>query len=178
MSYDVISTDPAVQAHYELCRSKGTSHNLAMIFATRRAPGSLSDREFFAGRGTLSDQFRGDERTLDLLVAEAKNKGYSPSPNDVYVSALANDFGDPLAFVPAAGGRGHVKKVCEMRGHGCEGLVSVKPSGMIDPPQNGPRLAEDIVADGVAAEIRKNPDLASRREEVREAFIERHAPPE
>lgn len=174
---------PTQHARYRHCLriSKG-NHKYALRMVQGNyfapAPGTLSDREFFAGRGTLADQFQGDEQTLKLLVAEAQRRGYTPGPNDVYTPTLARDFGDPLAFVPPTGGRGHIKKVCEMRGDECQGLVNVKSREMVGPSKqdDGPPLAEDIVTEGVAAEIRQNPDLVTRKAEVREAFIERHAP--
>jgi hypothetical protein len=64
-----------------------------------------------------------------------------------------------------------------MRGDGCQGLVNVKASEVGPPKQDdGPPLAEDIIQDGVRDEIRRDPGLVTRQEEVREAFIERHAP--
>lgn len=141
-----------------------------------RPPGALTDRELFAGHGRLADQFDGDPVGFRAVIDGAHARGYNPNPNDVYLPTLADDIGDPAAFVPASGGRGHIKKVCEARGDECHGLVNVKPVRFDPPPDAGPPLAEDIVQEGVADEIRHDPSLASKREQVQKAFVERHAP--
>lgn len=141
-----------------------------------RPPGAVTDREFFANRGTLADQFDGDPEGLKAVVAGARARGYNPSASDVYLETLADDIGDPAGFVPASGGRGHIKKVCEARGDECRGMVNVKPVRFDPPPDAGPSLAEDIIQEGVADQIRHDRSLASKREQVQEAFVERHAP--
>jgi hypothetical protein len=79
------------------------------------------DTYFFAGKGTLADQFKGSEDQLEYLVAQAKRKGYNPNPNDVYTPALAQYPGDPAAFVPPSGGLNHIKHICEERDLSCGG---------------------------------------------------------
>ena len=44
-------------------RKQGASHNIAAMTAMQAAPGSLTDREFFAGMGTLDQQFARASRT-------------------------------------------------------------------------------------------------------------------
>lgn len=132
---EIVSDNPLTQAFYEEMRSRGESHNMAELLALRQFPGTMTDREFFEGQGTLADQFKGDEAMLNTIIERARSKGYNPNPNDVYVSALANDVGDPLAFVPPTGGRGHIQKVCEKRGTSCHGAVEVKGRQ----PENDPR---------------------------------------
>lgn len=129
MIYPIISADPAVQAHYELCRGKGTSHSLSVIFATGKAPGAVTDKEFFAGHRTLGDQFSGEEEVFQQLVDTAEKNGRKPHYTDHYVSALAAYPGDPEAFVPASEGRGHVKRVLQKRDWDSDGLVKNKSTG-------------------------------------------------
>jgi len=119
----VVSSDPAVQKHYELCRNQGTSHNLAVIFATGRAPGCVTDREVFRGHRTLGDQFDGEEQVFNQLVDIAEQGGRRPHYTDKYEPGLAAYPGDPEAFVPASGGREHIKNVIEKRNWHCDGLV-------------------------------------------------------
>jgi hypothetical protein len=176
MTYPTISADPAVQRHYCVCRARGTSHNLAMIFATGKAPGSVTDKEFLAGRGTLRDQFGGDEVGLKEVVKRARQQGYEPKASDVYLPGLANSVGDPLAFVPPGDARGHVKRVCEMRGDACYGMVKVKAREVGPPPDDKPGIAPDIVERHVNAQIKRDPSLSGKKAELCEAFIERHAP--
>lgn len=137
-SYPQISDDPGVQAAYESMRDAGESHNISEMLATKRLPGSLTDREFFRGAGTLADQFRGEEEMLTTLAANARREGVSLNYTDVYCPPIAEYPLDPKACVPAGGGRGYVKDLCRKRGLGCEGLVKVKPSGPstaeINPP--------------------------------------------
>ena len=121
--FPIISSNLDVQSHYELCRSQGTSHNLAVIFATGRAPGCVTDCEVFRGHRTLGDQFDGEAHVLDQLVGIAEKNGRRPHYTDKYESALAAYPGDPEAFVPASEGRGHIKRVIEKRDWNCEGLV-------------------------------------------------------
>lgn len=173
--YPIVSPDLVEQRHYELCRRKGTSHNMAVIFALRHPPGALTDREFLAGRGTLAQQFEGEEHNLNKLVAESKRNGRTPSPNDVYLPTLANYPGDPLAFVPPDDARGHVKRVCEARGDECRGMVKVK-AGPPKEPEPGPPIAQDIIDSEVSSQIRAQPELAGKRKELAEQFIEQHAP--
>lgn len=176
MTYPTISTDSAVQAHYEVCRAAGTSHNLAKIFALGQPPGASTDREFFANRGMLGDQFDGDDEMLKTVVTRARRRGYNPNANDVYLPALANEVGDPAAFVPATGGRAHVKKVCESRGEECRGMVNVKAAAT-EPQQMPAAIAPDIVEREIVQQIREQPGLKPKRKQLRQQFLERHAPP-
>lgn len=50
MKYPIISRDPAIQKEYVRMRRKGTSHNLAQMFALQEAPGLQTDTRFLHGR--------------------------------------------------------------------------------------------------------------------------------
>lgn len=89
-----------------------------------------------------------------------------------YLSQLARYPGDPRAWV---GGRGDVQKVCEQEGWACEGAVSVKKRELLNPPEPGPALAADIVAEKVkeiCATV-PNPHLVDKHD-LAEQVIERH----
>lgn len=182
MTYPMVSENSDKQARYEkLMRISRGNHRYAMRMISGDlfpVPGTCTDREFFAGRGTLGDQFEGDDQTLEHITSVAQRNGYKPGANDVYTPALADYPGDPAAFVPPDGGRGHIRRVCESRGEGCRGLVNVKPVQYDPTPDTGPPIAEDLIQNGVNDAIREDPSLAAKRQEVRENFIERHAPTE
>ena len=163
----------AQQKRYRQMLRRGESPRLAEMLACQQAPKANTDVEFFQGHGTLAKQFEGDELNLGKLVKAAKAKGYTPNPNDIYMRGLANDFGDPLAFVPATGGRGHVKKVCESRNWGCDGAVKVKQRD-ITPTPDVP-LAPDLVEQGVKQIIAAEPDIVRKadKKELRAEAVKR-----
>ena len=159
-------------AIYEKARRQGSTHAMAAMVASQKAPKALTDREFFSGTGTLGQQF--EQRYVDDIVYAARQKGYNPSPNDVYMRTLAREPGDPEAFVPPTGGRNHIRRVCESRGLPCEGAVNVKAG-----PQKEvkiKRLGDDIV--NRIYHSSKDPDiLAAKKDgkrEAREAIISKY----
>jgi hypothetical protein len=139
-----VSDDPAIQAYYEKCRKKGTSHTLALMFAEAQPPQSQTDREFmrgtengrqFQGRPEVGNEYR---RVAEGLGGQTKGKKY--------LSSLAAFPGDPRAWVDS---RADVAKVCEERGWGCTGAVNVKHRTDEAPPAPVP-VGEDIVQAEVA----------------------------
>lgn len=145
------------------------------MLASRKAPGASTDREFFADSdATVARLHQQDPRYAARITAKAKQLGYQPNSNDVYMSQLAKCEGDPLAFVPATGGRHHVKKVCEQRGLGCEGAVAVKAMEVAAPAPRV-RLAPKIVDEYVKKYVAKDPSLAKKpKRELREMIVEKH----
>jgi len=129
MTIPLVSDDVRIQAFYEHLRGNGESHRMSEMLAFQQAPRAMTDAVFFEGFGTLDKQFAGDEKVRDQVIKRAMASGYKPNNNDVYLSALARYPGDPEAFVPATGGRGHVKKVCEKRGWECDGAVQTTFAG-------------------------------------------------
>ena len=160
------------QLHGPTCR-------LCDMFAARKAPGAVSDREFFAGRGTLEDQYGGEPWYLKKITDTAKRHGYKPSPNDIYEPQLANFPGDPSAFIPATGGRGHVKKVCERKSTTCHGLVKHTRRGPEkDPlaPEHRKSLGENVIRRLARKKLKSNPELRRlSKRELRERIIHEHA---
>lgn len=124
-----VSDDPQVQRFYEKMRAGGESHNIAEILATRQVPGSNTDRELFANKGTLRDQFRGEEHLLTVLERNARREGVTLNDCSLYEPALARYPLDPKACVPPTEGRSYIRRVCTEYGWACEGVVNVKPSG-------------------------------------------------
>ena len=121
MSYPVITLDEQRQASYEAMRKKGVPHRGAEMLALQQPPGSKTDREQFANVGTLDKQL-GDD--ADYICGQARKRGYNPSPHDLYMENLADEPGDPKAFVKS---RGDILRRCEERGVPCRGLVNYTP---------------------------------------------------
>ena len=158
-------------ALYVKMRHSGQSHAMPAMCATQKAPKAMSDRELFSGIGRLDQQY--EPRYIEEIVYNARVHGYNPNPNDMYMQNLARFPGDPEAFVPPTGGRGHIKKVCEDRGLPCEGAVNVK-GGEPRPPEPV-RLAADLAEDIVKKRIQRNPDLAKvPRKDLTQQVIEDH----
>lgn len=145
--------------------------NFAEIVRTRKGPGLKTENNFFAGRGTLAEQFKDDPGFLERIVSRARAKGFEPNPNSVYFESVANDDGDPDAFVTQAEGLGKLRKVCEKRGLYCEELGTQKFD--VAPSQNV-RLAEDLVQEQMA-KYRQTPEHEKTSDaELREFVIETH----
>ncbi len=130
---------------YKQAIKNGCSERLADMLASRKAPDSVTEAEFFKGRHTLAQQFKGNESQLNYITKEAKKRGFTPTPNMVYEAGLAKFVGDPAAFIPASGGKDHVKAVCKKRNWRCEGAVNVSNNpGHVDlsEPTMNPKLVE------------------------------------
>lgn len=158
---------------YRAMVRKGVSPLMAEMLTLQQAPGSRTDKEFFNGRGTLASQFDGDEKVLAKVVQNAKSRGFVPGVNDVYVPSMADGVGDPAAFVPATGGRNHVRRVCEQRGWSCDGDVKLKGRDAGE-PVNVP-LAADLVAEGAYNATLQNPDMTHKQKsELAEKISHEH----
>ena len=173
---DVARAGQSAVKHYRTCIRRGSSPRLAELFALRQAPGLNTDATFLAGRGTLQDQFKGDEIVLDQITKTAKRHGYNPNANDVYISSLAQFPGDPKAFVPPTNAKGHVRKVCEDRGWSCHGSVNVKGTAKNDDPGEGIKLADDLAEANVKRMVKKDPSLARKatKKELKAEAVLRH----
>lgn len=159
LPWDIATASPAVQAFYRRLRAEGNTVRFAEMLALRSPPRGKTDRELFEGVGTLDKQFSGNTAQIESVVAAARARGYEPNPNDVYMPSLAEDVGDPLAFVPATGGRNHIRRVCELRGVSCHGMVEVKGRPLEAPIEAG-ALAPDLANEMIDRQIAANPDLA------------------
>ena len=139
-----------------------------------------TDREYFRGRGSLADQFGGNEKTLLKRISAARKHGYNPSPNDVYEPSMARFPGDPQAFIGATGGRGQIKKYCERNNITTEGGdSSVRHIGSERPAPAPVKLAGEVVEEIRQERILANPDLAHTDQmKMREEIIHTHGNPE
>jgi len=177
--YPSISSDPYIQGRYVSMRRNGESHMISEMLALQSAPRAKTDDTYFKiafdGRQqTLGEQFKGDEKVLDHVVKTAREHGYEPQYTDFYASGLAEFPGDPKAFIPASGGRGHIRRVCEERNMACHGAVNVKRRELENPPEKVTGLAEDLVQERVDAAIKADPSKAENLPGLREEIIEKH----
>jgi hypothetical protein len=143
------------------------------VLKSRKMPAIRTDAQFLANHGTLEKQFDGDQRQLKAVTDKAKELGYTPSPNDTYISTLARFPGDPLAFVPAGSPKNHIKKVCEATDRACEGDVEVQRERK--KPKETIRLGEDLVQEEAEQLIMKNPEEALKpKEQLRNEILDKH----
>lgn len=138
MSYPIVSKNREEQAHYErLMRISRGNHEYAKRIAVgarfHGTVGLVTDTDFMRGHQSLGQQFEGAEDQLEDVVTAARARGYEPQRTDKYIGALADDLGDPKAFVPAASSRHHVKRVAEINNLAVSGMVNHTPV-MYDPP--------------------------------------------
>lgn len=179
LPFSIASASPEVQQRYIELLDKGNSPLFAEMLALRCAPGARTDREYFADRGKLGDQFV-SEKVCDFYVSEARKHGYEPNPNDVYDSAVARFPGDPRAFISPSGGRGQAADALEAQGYEVsnrlgDGLVSVRSRPGEAAPIETPHLAPDLIDEMIEARIQANPDLArADRRELVEAVVHEH----
>ncbi len=127
---------------------------------------AVTDREYFRGKGTLADQFAGQERELEFCVANAQRQGYRPSIHDIYDPGLALCKGDKDGFISPTGGRAQVKRrVAELTAEG--------------PIPKAVKLAPDIIESIRRDRIAENPDLAHvNQRELRESIVDKHGNPD
>lgn len=135
-------------------------------------PAIRTSATFESGRGTLADQFKGDDKMLKYVVAQAKARGYNPSSRDVYMRSLAKFPGDPEAFVKTGEGESKVKDVIRKRNWTCEEL-GIEATDREPPKKRG--LAPDLVEEVRRKMLKKDPSLkAKNQNELREAIIDKH----
>ena len=159
---------------YMDARKSGSTHGFAAMVALQQPPRIMTDNVFFAGIGTLAKQYEGQEQYLNHITSEAKKHGYNPNANDYYEPYMARFPGDPTAFIPATGGRAHVKEVLKSQGRGCHGVMEFdSDAGQVAPIKKIP-LGEDIIQQNVRR-LQKDPDKARKPvQELREEVLHKH----
>jgi hypothetical protein len=165
---------PQQRAHYEQCVARGTSHQLAEMFALGQPPQSKTDKEFLSNWGANGSQFEDNPEQGDFYAAEARRQGIDIT-GAVYLSGLANFPGDPRAWVR---GRGDAKKLCEERGWGCSGDVNVRPAPVLC-QQHGVALGEDIIESEIDTILEDVPEQERHlvdMEDLREQVIANRGP--
>lgn len=165
----VVNGDAVTQQEYE----RAMPSRLNDMFAARRGPALMTDVTLFEGQGTLDKQFGGNEKDMQRVLDIAKKHGYTPNRNDVYMPGLARYPGDPLAFVPPTGGRGHIKNVLSAQGRGCDGAVTVEARQ--DEPEPDVPLAYDLIEEARTKMVAMRPEIGERdQNEVRQEILDTH----
>lgn len=155
-------------------RKRG-KRRMAEIFAARQAPGfSGSDDKFLNSFGSLNKQFGEDHARI--ICQEAEKHGYKPGANDVYMPTVARFTGDPDAFFSGGNARAKLKKTIEKNfGTESDGWVNTKQTCHNEPSRlPKPGLAEDLVEQVYADEVKANPELALKKAETKAAIREKH----
>ena len=177
--YELIKTQVTRGAQYWMMRASGSNDKFAAMVSLQSGPALSTDDTFFQGQKPLYDQF-GSQKHLDRYIKAARARGFNPSPNSTYFSALARFPGDPEAFVTRAQGRSYIRKLCEKRGWACDGAVKVdhrEPDSDPLAPENCKPLGEDIIRRREYQMTKQSPELKRMdRRELRASIIEKHGP--
>jgi hypothetical protein len=146
-----VSVDKDGKTHYDpplpAEKQKRWRKNIKEMCEAGTGPGLRTDTLFHAGRGTLLDQMDGDTEYVKYLTTKAKQKGYTPGANDVYIGQMADSDGDPKAWFKPGEGLAEMKKRCVASGKGCDMVgLHVKPREY--QPRQGkainPRIAKNL----------------------------------
>ncbi len=136
-------------------------------------PAIHTNTNFLSGQG---DGFSSD-MIRKKAYANAREAGVNPT-GKVYSSQLARKgMGagkDPEAWIPADDPKGHIARVCQKRGMGCEGSVNVDAPAYEISDDKPYRVADDIIEKEAAMIVEdRGGDLTAQehtnlKDEVRE----------
>jgi len=105
------------------------------MIRSRSAPRANDDTVFLSDRPRFRDCFA-SETDMNLCIKELRKQGVEPKSTDLYLHGVARRRGDASALFSAGDGMGKIKKICEKRGVGCEGAVTVNaPEAKLDPAE-------------------------------------------
>lgn len=123
---------------------KGLTPKFAEMLALQSPPGVKTDSTYFNNGRDVAHMVEQEPDYALPVLKKAKSLGYKPRASDVYEPGLAKFPGDPAAFVPATGGRAHIRKVLERRGWGASGTVTTRSRAPDrDPLENTAPAADD-----------------------------------
>lgn len=154
------------------------------VLESRQFPGARTENSWFAGRGTLADQFPSEQEWLNGVCKKVKERGGDVTPHSIYLQSLVRpgfEDGDPEAMVTQADGVTKIQKVMESRGiRHMDGVIKSSGSAFddIDDMANCKPLADDVIERFAADYKSQDPDTFGRMSdgELREMIIDRHAP--
>ena len=159
------------QEHYDRMIAAGEAPLLAEMLALQSPPGigGGTERSFFEGKG--HEPLRDMPEWQAKQVMDEANAAGVQTAGKVYKAALADKRGpgDPLAWVSDMH---DVKKVCKLRNYNCTGAVTHVASELA--PAKKVRLAPELVAQGVKAEILKEPGKKHDVRELAQRVIEKY----
>jgi len=148
------------------------------MLSLQAPPGINTSDTFWAGRKSWVSVY-GEEyanRTKKALAA----KGVNLKPGDEYMPELARHPNDPEAVIPFGNARGYIKNLCEKRGWGVDGAVTVKHREPEKDPladENCAPMPMDLVRKKASAMVKKNPDLRYKtKAELRQMVLQKHGP--
>jgi len=139
----------------------------------------VTDSTYSRGRGTLLDQFNGDEKETARMVAKFKAQGVNPSNHDFYEPCLAEFPGDARALIPQDSPRTAMAQRIAERGvnivDGRAG-VATKHVKAKEEDRSKKRLAPFLVEEKRYNMLKRNPSLAKRNQnELRKEIVQKHA---
>lgn len=174
--------NPAQRAHFWAMVNRGEGVNLSVMCALQQAPVIRSETSYMNGfdggnGGVNGRQFEHAPEVGDAIVEATRKHDPNFSPvGKVFLDQLvpASEKRNPAAYADAWADRGevrsHIKKVCEKRGWGCSGSVSVKPQDVQDTKPY--RVADDLVKKQAKqfmaqdSKLKKGDALAKAREKL------------
>lgn len=155
-------------------KKKQWSNNIIEMCDAGKSPGLQTDTLFHAGRGTLLDQMDGDTEYVKYLTTKAKQKGYTPGANDVYIGQMADGDGDPKAWFKPGEGRAEMKKRCIASGKGCD-MVGLH----VKPREYQPRQGKAInprIAKGLAQHYKNTGEAAGMSDkQLKQHVVKKHS---
>ncbi len=135
-----------------------------------QTPFLMTDSVFLEGRCN-GNQFEKRPAHGDAYKKKANAAGVSTT-GKVYLSGLAEEPGDPRAWVS---GRGDVRRLLEERGWNSQGAVNHTTERSEPPPAMD--IAPDLVTELAEKAVEQDPGLAEKdSQEVRETIKARHKP--
>ena len=172
---EVKGLHPDAQAIYFNSVANGTAPQLAIAFATRMSPTMKgSDKCFNQTQRRRMEKMT--PRNRDMITRIAKKAGISPD-GKFYVGGLGR-YDDPHAWVSTYD---DALEVCKKKNLTAEGIVYHKGTP-VEPVRK--RMADDILEDYVAKELRSDPKLREKVKknpkklgEVKEKVIATHSKP-
>lgn len=150
----------------------------ATMLCLNAPPGLQTSDTFWAGRKPWHELCTPEYAAS--IKSKLAAKGCRIGANDEYMAELARFPGDPEAVIPFSGARSHIKSLCESRGWGCEGAVTVKhrePEKDLLSDEECVPMAEDLIRQKAAKMVKENPDLKRiPRATLRAKVLEKYGP--
>ena len=153
------------------------ARNMQGILESGEVPGVRTDTQFHAGRGSLLDQFQGDEVFANHIAQKARERGLNLTGRETYIGQLDDqEGGNPQAFFKADEGLGALKKRLIETGKGCSmpGMdVAVSPRSVPKHKGLNPKVTKQFMD-----HYRRTGEASGKTEaELRSYVIKKHGRP-
>ena len=140
--------------------------NFETMLRTRKVPVCVTDDQFMNHFGVNGSQFANRPEQGDYYKQKAEAAGVSVK-GKVYISQLANEPGDPRAWVS---GRGDIQRICEERGWGVQGSgLNIKADNDVAPcvdPDAKYEVDDNVINSYCADLIEDNPEMVKNQQEL------------